>query len=49
VLMFACSLLLWFWPRAQVVPEGAYIAIFFFVVLGFSFLGVRAYGEAEFW
>ncbi|ORY87449.1 amino acid permease [Leucosporidium creatinivorum] len=43
------SLLIWYWPQAQALPEGGYIAIFFFVVLGFSFLGVRAYGEAEFW
>lgn len=31
------------------MPEGAYIAMFWFVILGFSFLGARAYGEAEFW
>ncbi|KAK4048237.1 hypothetical protein OIV83_004942 [Microbotryomycetes sp. JL201] len=43
------SLLLWFWKPAQVVPEGAYIAMLWFFLLGFSFLGVAAFGEAEFW
>ncbi|KAM0789327.1 hypothetical protein ACM66B_000163 [Microbotryomycetes sp. NB124-2] len=43
------SLLLWYWQPAQVIPEGGYIAMLWFFLLGFSFLGVRAFGEAEFW
>ncbi|KAK4057232.1 hypothetical protein OIO90_001727 [Microbotryomycetes sp. JL221] len=43
------SLLLWYWKPAQVVPEYGYILLLWCWLLGFAFLGVRAFGEAEFW
>ena len=43
------SLLLWYWPSVHVVPEWAIIILFWLLILGFAFLGVRAYGEAEYW
>lgn len=43
------SLLLHYWPAARVVPEGAYIALAWFAILGFAFLGIRWYGELEYW
>ncbi len=44
----ASALLVRFWPAAQVVPTAAWIMIFWVFFMGFSFLGVFAFAEAEF-
>jgi amino acid transporter len=38
-----------FWSGAQGINSGVWIAVFLVVICSFNFLGVRAYGEAEFW
>ncbi|KAI9375534.1 amino acid permease/ SLC12A domain-containing protein [Aspergillus egyptiacus] len=43
----AVSLVIMFWTDA--VPQWAWILIFWFLFLGLSNLGVREYGEMEFW
>lgn len=44
----AVAIVIRYWPGAQVVPVGAWIAIFWVVLLLLSFLGVLAFGEVEF-
>lgn len=44
----AVAIVIRYWPGAQVVPSGAWIAIFWVLFMGLSFLGVLAYGEVEF-
>lgn len=43
----AISLVISYWT--DVVPQWAWILIFWFVFLGFSLCGILAYGEIEFW
>ncbi|MCJ1283022.1 hypothetical protein MMC26_002349 [Xylographa opegraphella] len=43
----AVSLVILYWT--DVVPQWAWILIFWFIFLSFSMLGVLAYGEVEFW
>ncbi|KAL8755942.1 MAG: hypothetical protein Q9184_004654 [Pyrenodesmia sp. 2 TL-2023] len=45
----AISLVIRYWAGAQVVPQWAWIVIFWFIFISFSFLGILAYGEVEFW
>lgn len=44
----AVAIVIRYWAGAQVVPAGAWIAIFWVIFLAFSMLGVLAYGEVEF-
>jgi amino acid transporter len=43
----AVSLVIMYWTDA--VPQWAWILIFWFLFLGLSNVGVREYGEMEFW
>ena len=43
----AISLVIMYWT--VVVPQWAWIVIFWFIFLGFSMAGILAYGEIEFW
>ena len=45
----SCALVLRYWPGADAVPTGAWIAIFWIIFMSFSLLGVRIFGEVEFW
>ncbi|KAI4129040.1 MAG: hypothetical protein LQ338_002456 [Usnochroma carphineum] len=45
----AISLVIRYWAGAQVVPQWAWILIFWFIFIGFSMVGILAYGEVEFW
>ncbi|KAJ9474452.1 General amino acid permease AGP3 [Pseudozyma hubeiensis] len=44
----AVAIVIRYWDGAQVVPTGAWIAIFWVLFMGLSMLGVLAYGEVEF-
>ncbi|BGO94857.1 hypothetical protein NBRC10512_002524 [Rhodotorula toruloides] len=45
----AAALVLDYWPGAARVNVAVWITIFFIVITAFNFMGVGAYGEAEFW
>lgn len=45
----AASLVIDYWPGGANVNPAAWITIFFVVIVSFNFIGVRAFGEAEFW
>lgn len=43
------GILLYYWPQAQILPESVWTLLFWCIILAFSFLGVYAFGEAEYW
>ncbi|KAL9016465.1 MAG: hypothetical protein Q9185_006201 [Variospora sp. 1 TL-2023] len=45
----AISLVVRYWAGAQVVPQWAWILIFWVIFISFSMLGILAFGEVEFW
>lgn len=45
----AISLVIRYWAGAAVVPQWAWIIIFWVIFIGFSMFGILAYGEVEFW
>ncbi|KAL9008146.1 MAG: hypothetical protein Q9173_006696 [Seirophora scorigena] len=45
----AISLVIRYWAGAQVVPQWAWILIFWVIFIAFSMLGILAFGEVEFW
>ena len=45
----AAAVVINFWSGANHINSGVWIAVFLVVICSFNFLGVRAYGEAEFW
>ncbi|ORY79319.1 amino acid permease/ SLC12A domain-containing protein [Leucosporidium creatinivorum] len=45
----AAALVIEFWPGGANINPAVWISIFIVVIVSFNFLGVRAYGEAEFW
>ncbi|BGP50979.1 hypothetical protein JCM10450v2_006905 [Rhodotorula kratochvilovae] len=45
----AAALVLDYWPGAAKINVAVWITVFFIVITAFNFLGVGAYGEAEFW
>ncbi|KAL9027297.1 MAG: hypothetical protein Q9196_004155 [Gyalolechia fulgens] len=45
----AISLVIRYWAGAAVVPQWAWIIIFWLIFVGFSMFGILAYGEVEFW
>ncbi|KAM0745999.1 hypothetical protein T439DRAFT_384462 [Meredithblackwellia eburnea MCA 4105] len=44
----AAALVINYWPGGQKINPAAWITLFFGVIVAFNFVGVRAYGEAEF-
>ncbi|GAA5866231.1 hypothetical protein JCM8547_007211 [Rhodosporidiobolus lusitaniae] len=45
----AAAIVLDYWPGARSVNIAVWITVFIVVVLAFNFIGVGAFGEAEFW
>lgn len=45
----AAALVINYWPGGQNVNVAVWISIFLIVICSFNFMGVRYYGEAEFW
>ncbi|KAL8277353.1 hypothetical protein RQP46_010193 [Phenoliferia psychrophenolica] len=45
----AAALVIGFWSSVDDVNIAVWISVFLIVICSFNFLGVRAYGEAEFW
>lgn len=45
----AAALVLDYWPGAAKVNVAVWITVFFIVITSFNFMGVGAFGEAEFW
>lgn len=45
----ASALVLQYWVSREKVNPGVWITIFFVSIIFFNFLGVRVFGEAEFW
>ncbi|KAL9594834.1 MAG: hypothetical protein Q9219_006798 [cf. Caloplaca sp. 3 TL-2023] len=45
----AISLVIRYWAGAAVVPQWAWMLIFWFIFISFSMMGILAYGEVEFW
>ncbi|KAM0745998.1 putative amino acid transporter [Meredithblackwellia eburnea MCA 4105] len=44
----AASLVIDYWPGGADINPAAWVTLFFGVIVAFNFIGVRAYGEAEF-
>ena len=45
----ACSLVIQYWVDRDTVNPGVFIAVFLVVIIGINYLGVRYFGEIEFW
>lgn len=43
------ALVIDYWPGGQALSPAIFISVFLVVICSFNFLGVRMYGEAEFW
>ncbi|GAA5852561.1 hypothetical protein JCM9279_005512 [Rhodotorula babjevae] len=45
----AAALVLDYWPGAAKINVAVWITVFFIIITAFNFIGVGAFGEAEFW
>ncbi|SGY47921.1 BQ5605_C001g00591 [Microbotryum silenes-dioicae] len=45
----AAALVIQFWEGGRNINVAVWISVFLVTIMSFNFLGVRAYGEAEFW
>ncbi|TNY18367.1 amino acid permease/ SLC12A domain-containing protein [Rhodotorula diobovata] len=48
-IIVAAALVLDYWPGAAKVNVAVWLTVFLVVITSFNFIGVRAFGEAEFW
>ncbi|KAM0748529.1 amino acid permease [Meredithblackwellia eburnea MCA 4105] len=43
------SILLWYWPQTHFIPEPVWTLLFWAIILAIAGMGVKAFGEVEYW